>query len=842
MPLNHDPRTQPFAYRDIVSEWEQENGLDPYIPDEIVDSIDWDDPMSFFRQTGMPLPPSTPKPAEVRKEARERATNILRDWSLLHRIIERFEATIQKRWLKRTREQRKKLLLSAWPNMPASHRPDWEAFTKGPPGNPLFKDAFTWPNINQEDLLKPKILLIFLNARGRHPPHAFIGADRDATHVGRTTGNIRTPFLNEHVMMFTGRTTPETYGQLLHWNDDDRAFDWMVTRYGMHPGEGLLALEIQERLYRFLVECCLLLLCDYTRESILQDDIPVQPEPPAVSTLEPGMNTLTLITAEAPYRLPASLDLGRLRSIVAAKRSAAEDHIWALREDPGYFADVILDRREHRPELVPDSQGRQHFALKPYAAKAFWNKIINTVLSDAYFAFGLWDEIQLQLGNLQTLMAKNGPNLRPEKDLPEDLEFAFCKLLWFLEHMVRGPIINLQVGVPPSPPLRSFFVRAEPHHGKDNIRTMSKESFVADKKRNRLSFLLVTLWDERNRHLAGLHNLMDELDRLIESEKSIKSLLSPWVLSTISDLSLMSECEHQISLFQPWAATFENKIGVKEQEIKDDYMKNVDRWTEFDKEMEEVSLGDVGDPSDGRFNYPVDKRRTRETTVIMQRAEANLDAFWKKADSLLINKDGISQHAAIRHLLAKDRILRRTPDWVEPVKDTVPAPNADELCLPLSQLYFDLEQRTQSTVGPETGIPTAKTKLKTRGVTQTVLETAAHPENVGPHGPDVQPTFDVDQRALKVFTTLFYTPSRTSQPGEVAWTDFLHAMRSTGFALEKLYGSVWQFTPQTLDVERSIQFHEPHPSGKIPFRTARRHGRRLSRAYGWHAGMFRLSD
>ena len=77
-------------------------------------------------------------------------------------------------------------------------------------------------------------------------------------------------------------------------------------------------------------------------------------------------------------------------------------------------------------------------------------------------------------------------------------------------------------------------------------------------------------------------------------------------------------------------------------------------------------------------------------------------------------------------------------------------------------------------------------------------------------------------------------------PGEVSWTDFLHALVSTGFKPEKLYGSVWQFTPANLDVERSIQFHEPHPSGKIPFRKARQHGRRLFRAYGWRGEMFKL--
>jgi len=50
---------------------------------------------------------------------------------------------------------------------------------------------------------------------------------------------------------------------------------------------------------------------------------------------------------------------------------------------------------------------------------------------------------------------------------------------------------------------------------------------------------------------------------------------------------------------------------------------------------------------------------------------------------------------------------------------------------------------------------------------------------------------------------------------------------------------IWQFNHSTLDVERSIQFHEPHGSvTKIPFRTARRIGRRLNRVCGWHGAMF----
>lgn len=65
-------------------------------------------------------------------------------------------------------------------------------------------------------------------------------------------------------------------------------------------------------------------------------------------------------------------------------------------------------------------------------------------------------------------------------------------------------------------------------------------------------------------------------------------------------------------------------------------------------------------------------------------------------------------------------------------------------------------------------------------------------------------------------------------------------MSSTGFAPQKLYGSIWQFTPVNLDVERSIQFHEPHPEVKIRSTVIRRIDRRLTRAYGWHGDMFKL--
>ncbi|KAF5245199.1 hypothetical protein FAUST_1854 [Fusarium austroamericanum] len=168
-----------------------------------------------------------------------------------------------------------------------------------------------------------------------------------------------------------------------------------------------------------------------------------------------------------------------------------------------------------------------------------------------------------------------------------------------------------------------------------------------------------------------------------------------------------------------------------------------------------------------------------------------------------------------------------------------PSTNTDVsyLIRPVSNLFLDeSEQATEKTVPSK-----RKAKIKTKGEPAKTENVVTPPvEAPEPEVVDKQPTFPVDARALKVFRALFYNPEITSSPGEIAWHDFLHAMTSTGFQAEKLYGSVWQFRPSALDFDRGIHFHEPHPKGKIGYRIARRHGRRLERAYGWHGGMFVL--
>ncbi|KAK6712985.1 hypothetical protein SNK05_007436 [Fusarium graminearum] len=206
-------------------------------------------------------------------------------------------------------------------------------------------------------------------------------------------------------------------------------------------------------------------------------------------------------------------------------------------------------------------------------------------------------------------------------------------------------------------------------------------------------------------------------------------------------------------------------------------------------------LGWTVNPSGGKFKYPYEKRRNKDTVNALRQAEANLDVVWAELDRLTETNKTHYKDIALYSLLS--RTLRRTPEWVEPEqtkKKGQPSGTDKDLVFlnrPLSNLF--LGQSEQETL--KTGLSgKKKSKEKAKGEpakaqhVDTPTVEVPEPENV-----DKQLTFTVDARALKVFRTLFLNPEVRSSPGVVAWNDFLHAMALTGFQIEKLYGSMWQF-------------------------------------------------
>ena len=793
------------------------------------------DPRNFFSAVGshLPQPSSFPTAREVSREARVRSSAIFEQWNALHDILDRYEELVRRRWLKKTHGQRTTILLSAWPDMSKTHRPDFVALRKETQEARIrgsrYRDAYLWPYINLEDLLQGKNLLLFLNSRGRNLPECFAFADIEAAHLGIVSQAVQRPFLNGYTMLLSGQTVAQNYGKLVAWDDDDRAFDWFMSGAAASPADGLLLLEIQQKLLEFLVKCCKLILHEFSPSSLTDKAAPIHKEPSPLSSDPTAWTSLTTLIAEAPYRIPGRLDLKRLKAIIAAKRSAAKDHIWGLREDPGYFADIVKDFSDHRQETILDANGKSHPLLQ---TSTFWNRTLGNVITDAYGGFIVWDDLYKQLTSLTALAQTYSKPVSWDSTVAKEYSDQLHQFRYHLQQMTNGPIQSLKQGVPASPPLRSLFVREPQEKNTTTIKVRTKNGIG----KNDLLWIFSALWDDQQLFLYGLSNLTDELDRVLNKEAAQKQNVSPWVADKISNLSILAESLRQLKFFQPWANGAENEAIDREETLKAGFAVSMSDLAKIVAGATKLSVAEQGNPSSRFFYYPADKRRTRQTVEDMHQAENRLDAFWNKVDQHFVNDAG---GWSLSQALPEHRELCRTPAWVEVFEEPGTGSGSDHpepSNWPARPVSLNTEHESHSPA-PDRGALPLRTKIKTRGVSRSEPAQTGSEQSEDTE-PDAQRRIVVGKRALKVFSTLFHLPSQSDQPGEIPWLDFVHAMSSTGFVPEKLGGSVWQFTPTKLDVERSISFHEPHPHNKIPFLVGRRFGRRLNRAYGWTGDTF----
>jgi hypothetical protein len=613
----------------------------------------------------------------------------------------------------------------------------------------------------------------------------------------------------------------------------------MTNGVGMHPGRGLMALKIQQRIWSFLVTWSEVLLKDLS--PLTEGEIVSNPGPP--TSQETAFTSLEVIAMEAPYRVPARLDLTRLKAITYAERNLKEDHLWALHEDPSYFADIMQELSEHRQEMLLDTLGHEHPTLRENGRPLFWNRVLGNVVVESYLGFATFDNIFKQVKTLILVYTQHKDVITLERDLPAELMDAFQNLRFSLDAAKKGLIQVLKVGLFASPPWREFCSRAPPQHPKSSKIETQYSPPRQDHAVKRIMPFFEILFDDKQLSLFSLHSVTDEIERLIRSEATVRSLISPLVSRNLSSLSTISECLHQLHLFQPWARKIEDGMDLKKDELRSSYNQTFDGWsTIVNTKFEGSLIYQYADPTDGKFNYPVHRRRNRKNVEARRKAELNLDAFWAAVDAhYKTHNRGKTQHDMIVNLLGSDRALQRTHEWTEPEKPVKSEPIDEYIYRPFSAIFHDRSSQFTG-VFDRASIPTTSIKIKTRGTDtghgQPEPQTAIQQEPSRD-----KKMFKVDKRTHKVFKALFHSPHNPDLPGEVPWLDFLHAMVALGFSAEKAHGSAWNFFPKAIevDVERSIQFHEPHPSNKIPFHWARRYGRRLTRAYGWTGDVFTLA-
>ncbi|EKJ76105.1 hypothetical protein FPSE_03737 [Fusarium pseudograminearum CS3096] len=370
--------------------------------------------------------PELPAPKAAMKEAKKNSEKIFSSYNLLNQILQRHEPTIQKRWTKKTREQRREILRKAWPNMPTTHRPDWAAFeaehqaTRNTREGSMFKEWFMWPHINQEDLSQPKLMLLLLNARGRNIPPIFAAADWEAMHVGQVTEALPTPWVDKYTMIMNGATTSEEYGKMVEWdkNTISEPEVWIYDGIQFWVGEGLLVLRTQVRTLDFLVNCCYQILHEIPPDELTGSAYSVQPGPSLKTGIdELGYSSIATMAAEVPYIVPSDLNLDRLASLLEAQMSAMEYHIWSLREDPGYFETELLEKRDHSYESVPDKDGKSHPLTMKINEDKLWGSLVTRVAADSYWKLENMALLHRKARNLSVLHNKYKDQVKPTEEL-----------------------------------------------------------------------------------------------------------------------------------------------------------------------------------------------------------------------------------------------------------------------------------------------------------------------------------------------------------------------------------------------------------------------------------------
>ena len=130
--------------------------------------------------------------------------------------------------------------------------------------------------------------------------------------------------------------------------------------------------------------------------------------------------TLEIAKVEAPYPLLSQLDFSRLKALASAERNAREDRLWALREDPGFFAETMSDYEQHRSEVLLDTYGQKHPTLKASEKPPFPNRIVGSVVVEAYFGLANFHAVMQQIHLVEEMADRyKTPRFNPRMICPQ---------------------------------------------------------------------------------------------------------------------------------------------------------------------------------------------------------------------------------------------------------------------------------------------------------------------------------------------------------------------------------------------------------------------------------------
>jgi hypothetical protein len=531
-----------------------------------------------------------------------------------------------------------------------------------------------------------------------------------------------------------------------------------------------------------------------------------------------------------------------MEHLVSVLYENAKEHVWLIREDPSYFVNAVKEIVDHQVGLIPDENGNTFQVPTEVTLRDF--------VVESYKKLVLIDQLhgQLQLLNQLSKRLPEGIDL---DDLSMEHLSALLTAHVVLREIQMGLKDTVMKDFAASPVLRPLLSRTASADG-DHITVRS--SLYKEEVGCRV-FGLVRKIASGNLDSVVMYTTLDVIAKLYHTEPRLRSWLTPLTERVLEDLTAITECLFLFRL-QPWGTilevphnkdnhSFSNSTLIPDAEwimnLTNDFAGNVD----FN--LENFFLSE-------KFFYPADQKRNQWTVNSMCDAEKKLDTFWESVDRCYISATGSEYTGAVGRILASGGSMRRTAPWNESEEGSANQKQGDfatPSSFPAEKVeYGDLAPAFRH--NPEKDITgnfdrlasPRKEKHKRRS---SVLPPPANLEElVGPpeDDPVEQPeVFRLDKRSCAVMKVLFHSQDTDAIVHEIRWRDFVSAMTKVGFEPQHVWGSSWRFVPGPgLDYTRGISFHEPHPDPKFPIWLARRIGRRLEKAFGWHGDMVKQKD
>ncbi|KAG6986516.1 hypothetical protein G7Y79_00079g100340 [Physcia stellaris] len=766
----------------------------------------------------------------VRRKAPLVVNSILDDWETLQSIRGANSEVLNRRWMKKTIEKRKNILSRAWPEMNPVHRPEYDIIQRKLKG-PLHRDALLMPFINLEDLCASKNLLNMIQSRASVPPEHFAFSDSAGFPIAIELEAVKDTALNGTIMLLTGQKTRATYGTLKTCKSQTEKEDHVYAGFGFKLDQGFIILQNQKKIYSFLVRCVELLLHDIDLSATAakkMDEVFEQERSIGFTETwsdSKEWHSISEINTQACYGLPQPFSVESVRKWAGARRDEAEDNFWALHEDPAYFVEQLVNFHGQNLELsrrtINETPSRSSHKVDDMALHYDCADVVFYSYRDVV----IWDAIMTYLTRLEHAKANLKVEIQLSKRLPRDYELALGSFICLMSAVWIYATKDLYRSLMSCPSFQEFYEVVSEEDGSQSLRLNEATS----DRWPLILKLLNTLVDIRTVEIWGGVNILDKMERIIESDSVQYATMGTNIRRQISRMAAFSHIWDTLRRHQP------AYVGSHQESYKDLHRDCISQFKVID-ELEDIipklRLSAHTKPRSA-FDYPAGRKRTLQHVKQMQHAESKLDAFWSQVDLSLVRKTGKTLREWLGSKLTA-REIQRTPPWIpEEAQQRRVKGN------PLPMEFFDFGANLALESSEK--IPTEiKTKPKTRGEAYPSPESSStEPMVVPEEAKSPVQIFRLPKKAFKTIATFYPTSVEDRTSRKVQWKDFLHVMYSLDFEIEKRHGSEWYFEP-TWKRNAPITVHEPHPSHEMNFDKIRFEANRMARKYGWSADSFQV--